>query len=89
MNEKTMKKSTFGTCAYAKTSPSQLTIPSAPKILNVIISFEDALKLNLGIDECIRHLNKYKKSTARGKKAALNISIHLDQERISVHEAQL
>ncbi len=45
------KKVSFGTCSYAKTSPAQGTLSPKTKILNVLISFEDALKLNLAIDE--------------------------------------
>lgn len=91
MNDKSglFKKDTFGTCDYKKTSPDQSTLSNKTKILNIIFSFDDALKLNLAIDECIRSLNKYKRSTKQGKRTALNFAIHLDQKRISIHEAQL
>ena len=84
-----LKKATFGTCAYGKTSPDQATLSSETKILNMFLSFEDALKMNLAIDECIRRLNKYSKSTAEGKRAALNLCIHFDQKRIRVHEGKI
>jgi len=37
----------------------------------------------------VRLLNRYNKSKKAGKRAALNIAIHLDQSRISVHEGKL
>jgi hypothetical protein len=42
--------------------------------LNILVSFEDALKLNLAIDECLRRLNKYNRSTKEGKRGAVNLS---------------
>ena len=83
---KPLKISAFGTCSFAKTSPAQLT--SETKIVNVILSFEEALKLNLAIDECVRTLGRYNRATKTGKSAALNVAIHLDQRRISVHEGK-
>lgn len=84
-----LKTATFGTCAYGKTSPDQATLSSKTKILNILVSFEDALKINLAIDECTRTLNRYSRSTAEGKRAALNLCIHFNQKRISVHEAKM
>ena len=84
-----IKTDTFGTCAYSKTSPSKEKFSSETKILNVILTFEEALKLNLAVDECIRSLGRYKRSTKEGRKTALNISIHINQRRITIHEAKL
>ena len=83
------KKFTFGTCEYAFTYPNQNTLSPQTKILNIIIPFEEALKLNLGVDECIRKLNKYKLSTKEGKRAAVNLCLHLDIERIAINEGKL
>jgi len=74
-------------CAYARTSPASLS-PST-KILNILVPFEEALKLNLAIDECVRTLNSYKRSTTTGKRAALNLAVHLDQDRIAIVEEKL
>jgi hypothetical protein len=80
------KKFSFGTSRYVKTSPARSTLSSSTAILNLYLSFEEALKLNLSIDECIRRLNKYNRSTKAGKSKGLNIAIHLDQDRITVNE---
>lgn len=86
-NGKPLKTGTFGTCSYERTSPSSLT--PATKVVNIFLSFEEALKLNMAIDEAVRAIGRYNRSTAAGKNAALNVAIHLDQSRISVHEGNV
>ena len=88
-NEAPRKQFTFGTCAYSKTSPSQETLSPETKVLNIVLSFEEALKLNLAIDECVRQLNSYKRSTVEGRRTALNLTIHFDKGRITVNETKL
>jgi len=83
------KKFSFGACSYQKMSPSQAKLSPDTKILNLVISFEDALKLDLAIDECVRQLNSYIRNTTEGKRTALNLAIHLDQQRITVNEDKL
>lgn len=80
---------TFGTCDYSFTSPERGELSPETSVLNVVLSFEDALKLNLAIDECVRKVNRYKKSTKEGKRAALNLAIFLNQGRVSVNETKL
>lgn len=79
----------FGTCDYAFVSPDRSKLTPKTKILNVVVSFEDALKLNLALDECIRKINRYKRSTTAGKRAAVNICLHLNSNRIAVSEGKL
>jgi hypothetical protein len=88
-HEAHFKKDTFGTCAYECSKPAREALTNATKIINVHLSFDEALKLNLAIDECVRFLNRYNKAKKAGKRAALNLAIHLDQSRISVHEGKL
>ena len=83
------KAHTFGTCEYAFTSPDQTTLSPQTKILNIVVPFEQALKLNLGIDECIRKLNRYKRNVKEGKRAAVNLCIHLELGRIAINEGKL
>ena len=52
-------------------------------MLNVRITFEEALKLNLAIDECIRKLNKLDRRYLEGKDAAINLIVNCDLERLS------
>lgn len=82
-------KGTFGTCAYDRTQPARDTLTNATKILNIHLSFEEALKLGLAIDECLRQVNRYNKAKNVGKQAGLNVAVHLDQGRISIHEGKV
>lgn len=83
------KKSTFGTCRYSKMSPGRSSLSPESKAVNIHLSFEEALKFNLAVDECVRKLNSYKRSTTVGKKAALNLTVYLGMERIAVNEGKL
>jgi hypothetical protein len=83
------KKSSFGACTYARTSPKQDTLSPSTKVLNLFISFEEALKLSLALDECVRKLNSYNRSTTAGKRTALNLTIHFHADRIAVNEGKI
>lgn len=87
--KKTTKTFTFGTCEYERTSPDRTTLSPRTKVVNIFVPFDEVLKLNLAIDESLRKLNKYKRSTTEGKRAALNLSIHLEAKRITVNEGKL
>jgi hypothetical protein len=84
---KVLKKNSFGACEFDKTSPAELSTDTST--VNFTISFEEALKLNLAIDECIRKLNTYNRATTRGKSAALALVIHFKKRRIRVMEGKL
>lgn len=83
------KTFSFGGCEFGKVSPPLPSLSDQTAILNVTLSFEDSLKLSLAIDECIRKLNSYNRSTAEGRRSALNIAIHLSKGRITVNEGSL
>jgi hypothetical protein len=83
------KESSFGGCAYERTSPKHEVLSPETRVLNLVISFEEALKLNVAIDECVRRLNSYNRSTTAGKRAAMNLTIHLHADRIAVNEEQV
>lgn len=83
------KTFSFGTCNFSRTSPPQESLSASTKVLNVVLSFEDALKLGLAIDECVRKLNSYNRSNTAGKRSALNLALHLDKHRISVNEGKV
>lgn len=84
-----VKEFTFGTCEYQRTSPNRQELSPQTSVLNIILPFEEALKLGLAVDECVRKLNKYKKSTREGKRAALNLTVHFHLSRIAVNEGKL
>ena len=81
-----IKTFSFGTCSFSVTQPK---LKQQPKVLNIIIPFTEALKLNLALDECLRKLNKYKFSSKEGKRAAVNLILHFDNRKIAVAESKL
>lgn len=81
------KKGSFGACKFSKTSPA--SIKEDTTTINFTISFEEALKFNLAVDECVRKLNSYNRATTRGKQAALALVVHLDKRRIRVSEGKV
>ncbi len=83
-----LKGFSFGGCTFNRTLPSIATLSPATKKLNVEIGFEEALKLHLAIGECISKLNQYNRSRTLGKRAALNLLVHLDSSRITVNETR-
>lgn len=85
MSEPTIKK-TFGGCNVDHIRPS--LPPDTPRALNVIVSFDDALRLHLSLGQALAKLNSYKRSTKAGKASAVNICIYTDTNRITVNEGK-
>lgn len=82
----TMKAYSYGGCSYDRMSPQ---IEAIHPVLNIKITFTEALKLGLAIDECTRRLNKYKQSSKVGRQAGLNLIIHLGPKKIAVAETKV
>ncbi len=89
MAEPKKKSFSFGTCTVNRTSPDKESLTADTKILNVVISFEDGLKLSMAIDECLRKLNSYNRNMKAGKNTGMNLAIHLEQKRITINEQRI
>jgi hypothetical protein len=72
-------KESFGGCTYATKSPSE--IADATKVVNVKLSFEEALKLNVAVATCVQHLTRQDRSTPDKRRSGLKLIIHLDEKR--------
>lgn len=84
-----VKTFSFGACKVSGYSPKRENWNKDTKVINIKVGFEEALKLNLALDECIRKLNKYKMSTSEGKRAAVNLVLHLHLNRLAVAEDKI
>lgn len=85
---KTIKKKTsFGTAAVNHFSPTPKD--GWPKAINVHLSFEDALKLHLGLGQILQHINTYNRSTRAGRNAAVNLCIYTDVKQVTINEGKL
>ena len=80
-------KSTFATCALDHVSPSRENISSKTKVLNAVISYNEALKLQMVLQAALLHLSRYNFSTKEGKRAAVTLAVHVDRGRVSLHES--
>ena len=89
MNMATANKKTSGGCIIHRTSPNRSQLNGETKALNVIISFPEALRLGLALQDCLLKLNSLKMSTVAGKKAAVNLCIHFDVDRIQILTGKL
>ncbi len=84
-----LKTFSFGACEVSGYSPKKDDWGKDTKVINIKIAFEEALKLNLALDECVRKLNRYKMSTTEGKRAAVNLVLHLDLNRVAIVEGKI
>jgi len=85
--ETKQKGYTFGTCAFNHLTPP--TFSDATRAVNIVVSFEEALKLDLAINEAVRTLNRNNRATREGRDAAVCLTVHLDAKRITVNPAKV
>lgn len=84
MAAKIPTKSSFGSVAVDHFSPP---IPDGtPPAINITLSFEEALKLHLGLLQILGKLNSYNRSTTAGRNSAVNLCVFLDSKRITINE---
>lgn len=76
----------FGGCKMVGTSPEKKDLKPETKVLNLEITFEEALKLHLAIGECLSKLNAYKRNSPADTRKVLGVAVHLDTSYITVHE---
>ena len=82
----TMKKDSYGSAKLVGVAPDNHKFP---EVVSVILTFEEALKLNLAIDEALRGLNSYNRATKEGKSMGLNISVRPNIKRVMVVEQKI
>jgi hypothetical protein len=80
-------KETYGTVTVDRLSPEYRE--GWPKSVNMIMSFEEALKLQLGLQHALLEINKLKRSTVEGRRAAVNLCLHTGSQRITVNPAKV
>ena len=78
-----------GGCYYERPVPPRQDITAKTPILNLQLDLEQALRLELALSECIRKINHYKDNSIDGKKAVVNMAVHLWCERIAISEGRL
>jgi hypothetical protein len=74
-----VKKESFGGCTISWCAPP-MTKPS----MNVILTFDEALKLHLALGESLSHLNKYDRS--KKKESSRGVDLCIKGTRIDIVE---
>ncbi len=78
------QKKSFGSVRVSRFSPP---LPAAtPKAINIHISFEEAMRLHLGLGQALAKLNSYDRSTKAGKRSAVNLCLYTQAKRITINE---
>lgn len=80
-------KQSFGSVSINRFSPSKED--EWPKAINVHISFEEALRLHLGLGQLLGKLNSYDRSTKKGRDSAVNLCLFTEKKRITINEGSV
>ena len=83
MTGKTKKKQSYGGCAIDHFSPA--ISPGWPKAINIVLSFEEAMKLSLSLQHRLLDINSLNRSTREGRAAAVNLCVYPGKGRITVN----
>ena len=76
-----------GACRYVRTSPD--AVQKGLKALNIEMQLEEALKLRLALDSALLSLNRYNRSTSKGKGMGVVLSLKTESSSIAVIEAPI
>ena len=87
MSTEIKTKKSFRTLDIARISPQPQ--PGAVKSMNLMLTFEEALKLHFGLGQALAKLNTYSRSTADGKRACVNVCVFPEISRITINEDKL
>ena len=74
--KRTKKKQSYGGCNINRFSPARAD--GWPKAINILLGFEDALKLQLALQARLMEINSLNRSTKEGKAAAVNLCVYTD-----------
>lgn len=72
-------KESFGGCTYSAKSPAALDVHT--KVVNLRLSFEEALKLNVALGACVQHLTRQNRGTPEKRRSGVKLIVHLDEKR--------
>ena len=82
------KKSTFGSLTVARFKPTKAETNPDPDVVEAYFTFEEALKLHLGLGQLLGKLNSYHRSFKTAKQAAAVLRIYFKKHRLVIAEAK-
>jgi hypothetical protein len=74
-----------GGARFLRSSPD--LVAQGVKSVNLDLTFEEALKLSVALQSCLQAVNRYSRSTSKGKAMGVLLSIKTEGSAISVIEA--
>ena len=82
-------KFSFGGCSVQDMGlPAGMAWPEG-KAINMNLTFDEALKLSLGLQAVLLEINSFNKATKEGKAAGVDLCVFASQNRITVTLAKL
>ena len=79
----TRQKQSYGSCSVDHFSPP--VKEGWPPAINIVLGFEEAMKLQLALQARLLDINRLNRSTTEGKTAAVNLCLHIGVRRITVN----
>jgi hypothetical protein len=86
MAKKIKEKASFGTVTVDNFSPKKTD--AWPNAINVTLSFEEALKLQLGLQHALLELNKLNRATTAGRRTGVNLCVWTEG-KITINRGQV
>lgn len=77
----------FGTATVDHFSPPRQE--SWPRAINIHLSFEEALRLHLGLQHALPELNKVNRATTVGRRTAVNLCVHTEARRVTINAGRI
>lgn len=77
------QKQSYGSCSVDHFSPP--VKEGWPPAINIVLGFEEAMKLQLALQARLLDINRLNRSTTEGKAAAVNLCLHIGVRRITVN----
>jgi len=76
-----------GSCRFGRVRPDVAS--KGIQSVNIDVPFEEALKLRLALDSCLHALNRYNRSTSKGRAMGIVLSVKTDNSTIAVIESAM
>jgi len=85
------KKNTFtyGSARINRLSPKIEDVSERTKAVNIVLSYEEALKLNMALQNGLMKLVQLNRATTAGKAEGINLTVYLQSERIAVNPVKV
>lgn len=80
-------KKSFGTATVDHFSPARQE--TWPKAINIHLSFEEAVRLHLGLQHALLELNNVNRATTAGCRTAVNLCVHTEARRVTIDAGRI